>query len=137
MVERKNLSPDAFEKHFVDISQSGYESGLVEMINSQGYATFEGIQSPEHFSDMANRFGNPDTTWSQVINYSDKPELSLHTDGVNSLKPPLIFLYCELPANSGGESTIVDGKTLYSKIREENPDILKSIEYDMSYVHSR
>lgn len=124
------MTEEAFEKHFVDISQSGYESGLVDMINSHGYATFDGIQSHQHILDIAKRFGQPKSLGTDLIKLKDQNELPLHTDGNISTPPFLIFLYCESPAAKGGESLLVDGKNFYLQLREKRPNLLRLMECD-------
>ncbi len=65
----------------------------------------------------------------QYIPYSNK-RLSWHTDGYyNTPKQQVhsIILHCEHPAQSGGESLLLDHDIAYILLRDENPAYIKAL----------
>jgi hypothetical protein len=64
----------------------------------------------------------------QYIPYSNK-RLSWHTDGYyNTLEQQIngLILHCERPAQSGGESLLLDHEIAYILLRDENPDYIRA-----------
>jgi hypothetical protein len=49
-----------------------------------------------------------------------------HTDGSYNANPPNVdFFYCDTAADSGGETTFLDGPDLIESLRNDDPDLLK------------
>lgn len=54
--------------------------------------------------------------------------LPLHTDrSVASRPPTYLFLWCEKPAETGGETLLVDGRGVYQRLAHLNPDIFSAV----------
>ena len=67
----------------------------------------------------------------QYIPYSNK-RLSWHTDGYYNAPDQQIHalvLHCEHPAQSGGESLLLDHEIAYILLRDENPDYIKALSH--------
>lgn len=137
---------DSFQRTFVDLAQPDYSERLTQVLNEYGFATFDGLTSPDDLLPIANQFGQiiihrdsdekgittiaprEDASYlSGHAGFSNK-ELYLHTDGTVMTEPAsFLLIYCSQPAESGGESLLLDGKRLHDELVRINPGLLEAL----------
>ncbi|MEO5339120.1 MAG: TauD/TfdA family dioxygenase [Magnetococcus sp. MYC-9] len=63
-----------------------------------------------------------------------------HTDGYyNPLHRPVqsLCLYCEQPAPEGGENSLLDHEWLYIRLRDENPELIRTLMEEVMTIPAR
>ncbi|MEM7464055.1 MAG: TauD/TfdA family dioxygenase [Pseudomonadota bacterium] len=120
---------------------------LVQMMNRHGCAHLVQSGNPdgpvESLRSLGNRFGKPvyhklsDDYGIHPIRYipgfpeyanANFEDLGLHTDGSFEDDPPVfMMIYCETPAEDGGDSTLASGDVLYTHLHQNNPEYLDAL----------
>jgi len=144
---------DSFQRSYVDLRSPEFLDRTVEVLNEFGFATFDGLSSPEDLLPIAAQFGNViihrdsdargittiapkegAESVSGLAGFTNK-ELFLHTDGTAMDNPAsFLLIYCNQPAESGGESMLLDGKKLYEELAKTNPVLLEELKLPGSAV---
>ncbi len=61
---------------------------------------------------------------------------SFHTDGVNQKNNyEFLVLHCAVPAAEGGESVVLDGRTVFNDLRENAPEELETLQQDFLWEY--
>ena len=139
----------------IDILAPDHTERLREALDENGFAVFGGITSPQQFLGVAEEIGTPRryvqtdengvTTLSsleatkgigQAGKFEVDHELQPHTDGCAMSEPAqFLMLYCVQPDTlGGGESMLVDGKKVYERMIQQNPELLERLQTPDSVV---
>lgn len=142
-----DLAPyDGFQRSYVDLRGPDFPEKVAEVLGEYGFATFDGLSSPEDLLPIASQFGtviihrdsdergittiaprDGAESVSGLAGFTNK-ELFLHTDGTAMDNPAsFLLIYCNQPAESGGESMLLDGKVLYEELAKTNPALLQEL----------
>ena len=119
---------------------------LFKIFNSFGFLLIESNdpeKSQENFISLSHLFGNilrhdqsdeqgifPITVMSNFPNYANttNTDLTLHTDGSFEKVPPKVMaMHCEVAANHGGLTQLVDGKLVYEYLSQTDPEGLMTL----------
>ncbi|MEY8746833.1 TauD/TfdA family dioxygenase [Bacillales bacterium AN1005] len=132
-----------FNDYFIDINRPDYVEKIQEALNEKGLVTFNHDFTREEYVEFTKKFGSvyfhrkSDSDGADVItNMYEKNwyrkftarTFEYHTDlSKNKLPPSLLFFYCKEVDTVGGESILLDGKKLYSELKENNPKMLNEL----------
>ena len=118
---------------------------IIRLLRTNGIAMIGGLSSIDDLVHLSQKVGKPikhrDANQNGVITLRPRDEEQqetfkgytrkeqyLHTDGpIVSNPADVVVLYCDLPAIKGGESTFVDGKNLFYRLAEEDPELLRAL----------
>jgi hypothetical protein len=133
-----------FESFLVDIHGARGSVDMVERLARSGIATFEGVNNSADLLRLAHSLGSVlphrdsdahgvttlagcenSRPWRPgYLGFSSEP-LFPHTDGSSVANPPpLVMLACEVPARKGGAALLVDGLSIYQRLRAVMPEAL-------------
>jgi alpha-ketoglutarate-dependent taurine dioxygenase len=134
----------AFEKFYVDVSKSAAQV-ISDSLARNGLVTCDGIENEEHALALAASLGeirshrdSEPNGVTRVVAAEEPAEagmrgfssdgLVLHTDrSVVVEPPPLLFLWCEQPAERGGDTVLVDGLEVYEKLSAHHREIFEAV----------
>jgi Taurine catabolism dioxygenase TauD, TfdA family len=136
--------PVVFERFFVDIHSARGSVDVVDRLARSGIATFEGFNTTADLLRLAHSLGDVlphrDSDAHGVTTLAgcedsrpprpgylgfSSESLFPHTDGSSVANPPpLVMLACEVPARKGGAALVVDGLSIYQRLRTVMPEAL-------------
>ncbi|MEB3311576.1 MAG: TauD/TfdA family dioxygenase [Snowella sp.] len=141
-----NLQDVTFKLTDLTNLSSYLKTKIFQTFNTVGFFIIEGndpYQSHEIFLSLPRYFGkvlnHEQANEHGVIpiwvmpNYPEyvntkNNDLGLHTDGSFEKVPPKIMaLYCEVAAQQGGETQLVDGKSVYEYLAQTDPEALMTL----------
>ncbi len=147
-----------FKTAFVSRSESNWVDQIIEKLNCDGLATFDGVTSTAEFLEFAACFGevrvHPQTDQHGIttMTTSDKyhiqsgivetpfaKEQLFHTDGSKMVDPPgVVAIYCEAPdPNTPRVNVFAHGGTLFERLVEENPNLLEVLRQPIDFGEFR
>lgn len=126
---------------------------VIEALKQEGLVTFDGISSERDLLRMARMLGtvklhrdsqkngitriatkSANTVQDSYLGFTSH-ELFPHTDGSSqSIPPSLVLLLCIKPAELGGDSIFVDGKTLFTVFQKDYPVALNILSRPKSAI---
>ncbi|SEH02393.1 Taurine dioxygenase, alpha-ketoglutarate-dependent [Nonomuraea solani] len=140
------MDHEDFTSHYVSLASSDGLERAAAMLARDGLVTFDGVHDRRSVVDLASRLL---TTWEHrdagadgVTMIADRGsvadrlgyagfgtrELHPHTDASALARPPrLVMLVCIQPAESGGESCVVDGAAVYADLAARAPGFLQRL----------
>jgi hypothetical protein len=137
---------DTFRRFYVDLRDDRRDpAALLAQVAEHGLATFDGVSDERTVLRLAGStcriLPHPDSAPSGVTVLAGTEQVPLpgraglgrgelipHTDGSSVLHPPaLVMLACGRPAPAGGESILVDGRSLYARLAAEDPGALLAL----------
>ena len=113
---------------------------LLDALNADGVARVEGLAQPEELLRLSVRLGpllvQEDTDARGLKTVTPQAALAgsaLHTDRASMEQPPaLVWIMCQRQAARGGESILVDGQRLVSRLAHEAPEALRLLQTPQS-----
>jgi alpha-ketoglutarate-dependent taurine dioxygenase len=143
---------DWFERHAVDLARASREA-ILERLSVDGIITLEGIDDEAEALRVARRFGtirvHRDSASNGVTHLVASEQqleapglrgfsqdgLCVHTDRTVAESPPTcLFFWCEVPAEQGGETLLVDGRDVYEKTSLYHPEVFDAVTRPRSAV---
>lgn len=136
---------EPFGDCYVNISSPDCRNVFARILAKFGFATFDQIKSEDDFLELARLLGrvqqhrdSDERGITRIVDTGHKGQgfsgltnkgLYPHTDRSSLKTPPtLVATYCEMPANSGGESILSDGERVYNYLKECFPDALEQLQ---------
>lgn len=142
-VNKLELLGSKFSDYYVNLEEDNYKETIISRLKSQGIVTFEKDFSREEYVEFSKLFGKvhfhnkSGHDGADVITNIYEQEwyrkftartFDFHTDlSKDKIPPTLLGFYCKQAAETGGESTFVDGKQLYYTLKEKAPHIWKEV----------
>lgn len=131
-------NPDLFKKYF----QENGAAILTNINNDQLALDFSKKIGKIFFNPDADSYGitrvtNVDS--KSGINKKGFTNVGLfpHTDRSSEVSPPdFVMLWCEKPAEQGGDTLLVDGKSLHDKLSFEDEDLFSALTKEKSVIFS-
>lgn len=137
---------ELFAHHHVDLSRPGALVRLVELLRTDGLATFGNVRTRAEVSAWADRLmvlsPHPDadadglTTIRNTGRHAHRPGLAgfgngalePHTERSGVPRPPrLVMLVCGRAANTGGASVLVDGRAVLADLTPDTHGVIAAL----------
>ncbi|MFD6435880.1 TauD/TfdA family dioxygenase [Streptomyces venezuelae] len=139
-------APDAFRHHFVDRTRPGAIAEMEALLRSTGLVTLDGLTSrsqvlafAKQAMDLVEHRDSDADLLTTIRAATGRPRqagyagfgtgaLAPHTERSSVPEPPrLMLLACGKAAGSGGESLLIDGRTVYAAMHRACPDAVDAL----------